>query len=83
MVLQKMVNIVSFSFYHNRMHFVYNYIGIEALAHGCQKLKSFISKGCTKMTTRAISCLAQHCVKLEVINLHGCNVSINYYFVFN
>lgn len=50
--------------------------GVEALAHGCPKLKSFISKGCTRMTTRAISCLAQHCIKLEVINLHGCNVSI-------
>lgn len=52
-----------------------DYVGVEALAHGCPKLKSFISKGCTRMTTRAISCLVQHCVKLEVINLHGCNVS--------
>lgn len=56
-------------------------LGVEALAHGCPKLKLFISKGCTRMTTRAISCLAQHCVKLEVINLHGCNVSCEIYFV--
>jgi len=50
-------------------------LGVEALAHGCPKLKSFISKGCTRMTTRAISCLAEYCVKLEVVNLHSCNVS--------
>lgn len=55
---------------------VVDFLGVEALAHGCPKLKLFISKGCTRMTTRAICCLAQHCVKLEVINLHGCNVSM-------
>lgn len=53
--------------------------GVEALAHGCPKLKTFISKGCSRMTTRAISCLAQYCVNLEVINLHGCNVSIMHF----
>jgi hypothetical protein len=49
--------------------------GAEALAHGCPKLKSFISKGCRQINGRAVSCLARHCRNLEVINLHGCAVS--------
>lgn len=49
--------------------------GAEALAHGCPKLKSFISKGCRQINDRAVSCLARHCHNLEVINLHGCTVS--------
>ena len=49
--------------------------GAEALAHGCPKLKSFISKGCRQINDRAVSCLARHCRNLEVINLHGCTVS--------
>lgn len=85
MVLQRMVHFVCFYFCLTFLYIVYNFIGVEALAHGCPKLKSFISKGCTRMTTRAINCLAQHCVKLEVINLHGCNVSVVFFvcFAFN
>lgn len=64
------------------------YVGIEALAIGCNKIKSFIAKGCTQMTDRAISCLAQSCPDLETLNLGGCSVSmvlrvrLSYAFIF-
>lgn len=51
------------------------FAGIEALAHGCRKIKSFIAKGVIQITDRAISCLAQSCPDLETLILHGCTVS--------
>jgi hypothetical protein len=52
--------------------------GAEALARGCRNLKSFISKGCLQINDNAVSCLARNCPDLEVINLHGCTVSISW-----
>lgn len=49
--------------------------GIESLAHGCRKIKSFIAKGVIQITDRAISSLAQSCPDLETLILHGCAVS--------
>ncbi|KAF4521328.1 hypothetical protein B566_EDAN002333 [Ephemera danica] len=46
---------------------------VDALARGCPKLRTFISKGCTQINDRAVSSLANFCTNLEVINLHGCH----------
>lgn len=54
-------------------------LGVEALARGCHKLKSFNSTGCLHITDKAISCLAQYCHALQVVNLKGCIVSISLY----
>lgn len=48
--------------------------GVEALAHGCPKLRSFMCSGCVQLNDVAISVLAEHCPNLEVVNLFGCNV---------
>lgn len=54
-------------------------LGVEALARGCHKLRSFNSTGCLHITDKAISCLAQYCHALQVVNLKGCIVSISSY----
>ncbi|KAI8441669.1 hypothetical protein MSG28_015213 [Choristoneura fumiferana] len=48
--------------------------GVEALARGCPKLKSFICRGCKQVNDRAVSCLATYCPDLEVLNVQGCDV---------
>lgn len=50
-------------------------LGVEALARGCPKLRSFMSSGCTQVDDDAVLALAEHCPLLEVVNLFGCNVS--------
>ncbi|KAI8441674.1 hypothetical protein MSG28_015213 [Choristoneura fumiferana] len=47
--------------------------GVEALARGCPKLKSFICRGCKQVNDRAVSCLATYCPDLEVLNVQGCD----------
>lgn len=49
--------------------------GVEALAHGCPKLRRFSSKGCKRVNNNAVICLAMYCNNLEVLNLHSCDVS--------
>ena len=50
--------------------------GVEALARGCPKLRSFMCSGCTQVNDAAVSVLAANCPSLEVVNLFGCNVSL-------
>lgn len=52
--------------------------GVEALARGCNKLKRFSSKGCKQVNNNAVICLATYCKLIEVLNLHSCDVSIEY-----
>lgn len=49
--------------------------GVDALAHGCPKLKGFVGKGLKSLTDPALISLAQYCKNLEHINLHSCAVS--------
>ena len=49
--------------------------GVDALAHGCPKLKRFVGKGLKSLTDSGLISLAQYCKNLDHINLCSASVS--------